>query len=81
MKWFHRHGPWEPIDAYCDRQTHYAPGGPQGLHGHYAVTHVVMRCKQCGELKVKNLPGWFTLERLKAEPDEVSKVLRELESK
>jgi hypothetical protein len=81
MKWFHRHGPWEIIGAYCDRQAHYIKGGPDGDAGLYAVTHLCLRCKECSHIKHTAVPGWYTLEQLRGESDEVAKVLSSLENK
>ena len=79
MNWFHRHGPWELIGASCDDRLHvYDPGGMHSLQYSF-ITHLSQRCKSCGEIRTKMLPGRFTTEQLRGEDPEITKVLKSLE--
>jgi hypothetical protein len=75
LKWFHRHGPWEAISAYCDNTLTFF-----FFHGDFCfVTYVNYRCRSCGIIKQKTLKGKFSIDQLRGEDTEVSRVLRDLE--
>ncbi len=75
MRWFHRHGPWEVVGAYCDDHLH---AGSSRLGG-FLITHVALRCQECGMVKAKDLTGSFTLAQLRGEELGIARILKSLE--
>lgn len=74
MKWFHRHGPWQIVAASCDMREKWI-----SHQGRYClVTHLAMRCHECGAVKGKEILGAFTLDQLTGEASEVEKVLQKM---
>jgi hypothetical protein len=79
MNWFHRHGPWDIVGASCDGKLHvYDPGGMHPFQ-YSLITYVAQRCKGCGEIRTKMLPGRFTMEQIRGEDSEVSLILARME--
>jgi hypothetical protein len=74
MNWFHRHGPWEVVSAHCDGNRHF----PATSSNYVLLTEIVMRCQKCGKLKHRTLRGQHTLEQLRGEETEITRVLESL---
>jgi len=75
---FHTHR-WKIVSAHTDQCGHWLTRGEcgGGPSGHFGVTHVAMRCSDCGALQEKSIRGCHTLESLQG--SEVAKALEYME--